>query len=105
MAAWLASKDFSTVRYHAGLDAAERTTNQDRFIMEEAIVAVATVAFGMGINMPDVRFVADLGRPGSIEAYYQETGRAGRGGQARQEERREGKEGVSTGRSRGAPCH
>jgi ATP-dependent DNA helicase RecQ len=79
-AAALSKAGVSALPYHAGLDAGQRARNQDRFINEDGIVIVATVAFGMGIDKPDVRFVAHLDLPRSIEAYYQETGRAGRDG-------------------------
>jgi ATP-dependent DNA helicase RecQ len=80
VAATLADAGMTALPYHAGLDAKVRARNQDRFISEDGVVIVATIAFGMGIDKPDVRFVAHLDLPKSIEAYYQETGRAGRDG-------------------------
>ncbi len=77
-AAWLAEAGFDALPYHAGLDAATRNAHQRRFLREDGLVMVATVAFGMGIDKPDVRFVAHLDLPRSMEGYYQETGRAGR---------------------------
>jgi ATP-dependent DNA helicase RecQ len=79
-AAALGKAGVDALPYHAGLDAAMRARNQDRFINEDGVVIVATIAFGMGIDKSDVRFVAHLDLPKSIEAYYQETGRAGRDG-------------------------
>lgn len=81
-AAWLTAQGLRAVAYHAGMSMQERSLNQERFLREESIVMVATIAFGMGIDKPDVRFVAHLDLPRSIEGYYQETGRAGRDGQA-----------------------
>ena len=79
-ASWLAEKGFNALPYHAGLTPELRNHNQHRFLTEEGVIMVATIAFGMGIDKPNVRFVAHLDLPKSIEAYYQETGRAGRDG-------------------------
>ncbi|MFF5326195.1 DNA helicase RecQ [Streptomyces rubradiris] len=79
-AEFLTANGIQAVPYHAGLDAATRAAHQSRFLREDGLVVVATIAFGMGIDKPDVRFVAHLDLPKSIEGYYQETGRAGRDG-------------------------
>ena len=79
-ASWLKARGRDAVPYHAGLEAPVRERHQERFLREEGVVIVATVAFGMGIDKPNVRFVAHLDAPKNLEAYYQETGRAGRDG-------------------------
>ena len=77
---WLCTQGYDAIPYHAGLDSFVRASNQDKFIKEEGVIVVATVAFGMGIDKPNVRCVAHMDLPKNIEAYYQETGRAGRDG-------------------------
>ncbi len=79
-AEFLCSEGFTALPYHAGLDSRTRAQNQARFLREDGLIMVATIAFGMGIDKPDVRFVAHLDLPRSVEGYYQETGRAGRDG-------------------------
>jgi ATP-dependent DNA helicase RecQ len=79
-ATWLKTRGWDALPYHAGLDTETRNLNQRRFLREEGVIMVATVAFGMGIDKPNVRFVAHLDLPKSMEGYYQETGRAGRDG-------------------------
>jgi ATP-dependent DNA helicase RecQ len=81
-ATWLHNQGFNALPYHAGMDGQQRQSHQEKFLNDDAVIMVATIAFGMGIDKPDVRFVAHMDLPKSVEAYYQETGRAGRDGAA-----------------------